>query len=121
MQSKSNNKLQDWEVQPQYEPVELLGSGAYGQVCSAMDTETGEMVAIKRIDNVFRHPQDTVRIIRELQILLQLKSRNCVSLRSIIIPEEIEKFSTVYVVMELVESDLASLMQSELYLTLPHI
>ncbi len=43
-----------------------MGSGAYGCVCKAVDTETGKLVAIKRIANVFISKTDALRILREV-------------------------------------------------------
>lgn len=42
----------------------MMGGGAYGVVCSALDTETGEKVAIKKIPNAFDDLIDAKRIYR---------------------------------------------------------
>lgn len=36
-------------LQRKYEPIKVLGSGAYGVVISALNKETGEKVAIKKM------------------------------------------------------------------------
>jgi len=36
-----------------YEPIENIGSGAYGVVCSATHRKSGERVAIKKIPDIF--------------------------------------------------------------------
>ena len=41
-----------------------MGGGAYGIVCSALDTKTGEKVAIKKIPNAFDDLIDAKRIYR---------------------------------------------------------
>ena len=46
-----------------------LGKGAYGTVYLAVDNETEEEVAIKRIDDVFRTKVDAKRALREIVIL----------------------------------------------------
>ena len=52
---------------------EVIGKGSYGVVCSALDTKTGEKVAIKRIMNVFDHVSDATRILREIKLLRLLR------------------------------------------------
>ncbi|KAA8529057.1 hypothetical protein F0562_033455 [Nyssa sinensis] len=42
----------------QYEIQEVVGKGSYGVVASAVDTHTGERVAIKKINDVFEHVSD---------------------------------------------------------------
>lgn len=39
-----------------YQPVKLIGSGAYGVVCEALDRKTGRKVAIKKIQKVVNVP-----------------------------------------------------------------
>lgn len=52
---------------------EVIGKGSYGVVCSAYDSKTGEKVAIKKINNVFDHPSDATRILREIKLLRLLR------------------------------------------------
>ena len=52
---------------------EVIGKGSYGVVCSAVDTKTGEKVAIKKINNVFDHVSDATRILREIKLLRLLR------------------------------------------------
>ena len=40
-----------------YQPIRLIGSGAYGLVCSALDRKTGKEVAIKKITRVSNNKQ----------------------------------------------------------------
>ncbi len=56
-----------------YSIKEVIGKGSYGVVCSAMDTKTGEKVAIKKINNVFDHVSDATRILREIKLLRLLR------------------------------------------------
>lgn len=52
---------------------EVIGKGSYGVVCSAVDSKTGEKVAIKKINNVFDHVSDATRILREIKLLRLLR------------------------------------------------
>ena len=56
-----------------YSIKEVIGKGSYGVVCSAVDTKTGERVAIKKINNVFEHVSDATRILREIKLLRLLR------------------------------------------------
>lgn len=49
-----------------YKIEEVIGKGSYGVVCSALDTHTGEKVAIKKINDIFEHVSDATRILREI-------------------------------------------------------
>jgi len=56
------------------------GKGAYGIVCSARDSITGEKVAIKKIANAFENLIDATRTLREIQLLRQLGHDNIIRL-----------------------------------------
>ena len=55
-----------------YQFVKKVGYGAYGVVCSAMDTMTNQMVAIKKINKAFLDLVDAKRVLREIKILSNL-------------------------------------------------
>jgi mitogen-activated protein kinase 1/3 len=46
-----------------------VGSGAYGHVFSAYDSNTKQQVAIKRIHKAFEDVIDAKRVLREIKIL----------------------------------------------------
>ncbi|KAK6157088.1 hypothetical protein DH2020_011336 [Rehmannia glutinosa] len=56
-----------------YKIQEVIGKGSYGVVCSAIDTHTGEKVAIKKIHDIFEHISDAARILREIKLLRLLR------------------------------------------------
>ena len=60
-----------FEVEKRYEILEHFGQGAYGVVCSALDTKTNRLVAIKKIENILEHKTVMKRTLREI-ILLRL-------------------------------------------------
>jgi serine/threonine protein kinase len=56
-----------------YRVLEIIGKGSYGVVASAVDLQTSQKVAIKKIINVFDHVSDSTRILREIKLLRLLK------------------------------------------------
>lgn len=115
------NQFSDWEVGENYELVKLLGQGSYGQVASAVYKPTGKKVAIKKMDGVFEDEVDCKRILREVTLLRRLKHPYVVELFDIIEPRNLENFDTLYVVLELAESDLKKVIKSAIHLQLKHI
>lgn len=101
--------------------MKLLGTGSYGQVASAVHKPTGRKVAVKKMDNVFEDEIDCKRILREINLLRRLKHPYVVELLDVIEPSNLEKFDTLYVVMELAESDLKKVIKSAIHLQLKHI
>lgn len=63
----------NFEIDAKYQPIKAIGKGAYGVVCSAKNTETGEKVAIKKITNAFENLVDARRTLREMKLLRYLK------------------------------------------------
>jgi len=55
-----------------YELIQLIGIGSYGEVVHAKSKATGQEVAIKLIDGLFKSNYDSKKIVREVQILRQL-------------------------------------------------
>lgn len=104
-----------------YELVKLLGTGSYGQVVSAVHKPTGRKVAVKKMDNVFEDEIDCKRILREITLLRRLKHPYVVELYDIIEPKNYDTFDTLYVVLELAESDLKKVIKSAIHLQLKHI
>ena len=115
------NQFSDWEVGEDYELVKLLGSGSYGQVASAVHKPSGKKVAIKKMDGVFDDDVDCKRILREVTLLRRLKHPYVVELFDIIEPKNLDTFETLYVVLELAESDLKKVIKSAIHLQLKHI
>ncbi|RWV97624.1 hypothetical protein GW17_00039573, partial [Ensete ventricosum] len=92
-----------------YKIQEVIGKGSYGVVCSAIDTHTGEKVAIKKIHDIFEHISDAVRILREIKLLRLLRHPDIVEIKHIMLPPSRKDFKDIYVVFELMESDLHQL------------
>ncbi|KAL1216850.1 Mitogen-activated protein kinase 15 [Cardamine amara subsp. amara] len=103
-----------------YQIQEVVGKGSYGVVGSAIDTHTGERVAIKKINDVFDHISDATRILREIKLLRLLLHPDVVEIKHIMLPPSRREFRDVYVVFELMESDLHQVIKANDELTSQH-
>lgn len=125
MKRKSLNmgggQFADWEVGSDYECVKLLGQGSYGAVCSAIHRPTGKKCAIKKMDGVFEDEIDCKRILREINLLRKLDHPYVIRIMDVIEPRDKDSFDTLYVVLELAESDLKKVIKSAIHLQIKHI
>ena len=96
-----------------YEIVEPVGTGAYGVVVQALDTVTGQHVAIKKIEKGLEHPTLAKRTLRELKILRLIQHENIMPIITIQLPLSRHQFEEIYVVSELMETDLTSIIKSK--------
>ncbi|XP_057956818.1 mitogen-activated protein kinase 15 isoform X2 [Malania oleifera] len=103
-----------------YRIEEVIGKGSYGVVCSAYDTHTGEKVAIKKINDIFEHVSDATRILREIKLLRLLRHPDIVEIKHILLPPCRREFKDIYVVFELMESDLHQVIKANDDLTREH-
>ncbi|XP_074564660.1 mitogen-activated protein kinase 10-like isoform X1 [Curcuma longa] len=103
-----------------YKVQEVIGKGSYGLVCSAIDTHTGEKVAIKKIHDIFEHISDAARILREIKLLRLLSHPDIVEIKHIMLPPSRKDFKDIYVVFELMESDLHQVIKANDDLTREH-
>ncbi|KZV21727.1 mitogen-activated protein kinase 9 [Dorcoceras hygrometricum] len=103
-----------------YQVQEVIGKGSYGVVASAIDTHTGEKVAIKKINDVFEHVSDATRILREIKLLRLLHHPDIVEIKHIMLPPSRREFQDIYVVFELMESDLHQVIKANDDLTPEH-
>ncbi|XP_057805973.1 mitogen-activated protein kinase 15-like [Salvia miltiorrhiza] len=103
-----------------YRIEEVIGKGSYGVVCSAYDTRSGEKVAIKKINDIFEHVSDATRILREVKLLRLLRHPDIVEIKHILLPPSRREFKDIYVVFELMESDLHQVIKANDDLTPEH-
>ena len=109
-----------FDVEGRYTLLKPIGHGAYGVVCSALDNRTGEKVAIKKINKALEHPTDTKRTLREIKILLHFQHENVIRIRDILRPISYDRFDDVYIVTELMDTDLHQIITSPQPLTDDH-
>lgn len=61
-------------IDQKYELVSVLGKGSYGCVSKGRCKKTGRIVAVKIMENQTDTEYDTIKLVRELKILLRLKN-----------------------------------------------
>mmetsp|Transcript_71437 Transcript_71437/g.159957 ORF Transcript_71437/g.159957 Transcript_71437/m.159957 type:complete len:403 (-) Transcript_71437:128-1336(-) len=109
-----------FEVDKRYKIIEPMSHGAYGIVCSAQDMESDESVAVKKIEGIFEHITVSKRTLRELRILRHLQHENLMAVKNIFMTGTKDDFEDIYVVSELMETDLASTLRSSQVLSDDH-
>nr|KJB20600.1 hypothetical protein B456_003G155700 [Gossypium raimondii] len=110
-----------FEVSSKYvPPLRPIGRGAYGIVCAAVNSQTREEVAIKKIGNAFDNRIDAKRTLREIKLLCHMDHENVIAIKDIIRPPKKDAFNDVYIVYELMDTDLHQIIRSDQPLTDDH-
>ena len=101
-----------------YSDFKKIGSGAYGVVCSATDVTTGGKVAIKRVHPWADDEWDARHTLRELRLMRLLSAHpNILTLTDVALCSS----NDLFIVMELMESDLHHIITSKQVLTCAHV
>ncbi|KAJ3127855.1 Mitogen-activated protein kinase [Nowakowskiella sp. JEL0407] len=103
-----------------YKFLRELGQGAYGVVCAAKDLETGQEVAIKKVQKVFEKSILAKRALREIKLLKHFNGHENITSISDMDITDPKTFTEVYLVEELMEADLHQIIRSEQPLTDAH-
>lgn len=104
----------EWEVPKRYTMLSPVGSGAYGQVCSAMDKKTNTKVAIKKLARPFQTHIHAKRTYRELRMLKHMDHENIIGLLDVFTPSTTFKdFQDVYLVTPLMGADLNNIVKTQ--------
>lgn len=111
----------DFILDEKYKYIQLKGVGAYGVVISCQDLESNTKVAIKKIPNAFEDLIDAKRIVREIKLLRFFNHDNIISLVDVPKPLSKTGFNDIYIVNDLMETDLHRVIYSKQELTDEHI
>uniref|UniRef100_A0A2P2I1S0 mitogen-activated protein kinase n=1 Tax=Hirondellea gigas TaxID=1518452 RepID=A0A2P2I1S0_9CRUS len=104
----------EWELPERYKMLSPVGSGAYGQVCSATDTVTNTKVAIKKLARPFQSHVHAKRTYRELRMLRHMDHENVIGLLDVFTPSAtFEGFQEVYLVTPLMGADLNNIVKTQ--------
>lgn len=91
-------------ISQKYEIKKRLGKGAYGIVWKAVDRQTGEVVAVKKIFDAFRNRTDAQRTFREIMFLQEFGDHpNIVKLLNVI---RAHNDKDIYLIFEYMDTDL---------------
>jgi protein kinase len=88
-----------------YKVSKMIGDGTFGSVVQAVNTETGEVVAIKKMKGKFYSWEECVQL-REVQALRKLNHPNIIKLK-----EVIRENNDLYFVFEYMDANLYQVMK----------
>lgn len=110
----------EFVLDARYELIKPIGHGAYGVVISATDNQLGQKVAIKKCPNAFEDLVDAKRIVREIRLLMHFQHENIVRVLDLQAPP-VADFDDVYIISELMDTDLHRVIYSRQKLTDDHV
>ncbi|KAF7211176.1 mitogen-activated protein kinase 15 isoform X2 [Nothobranchius furzeri] len=104
MSKKPNVSEVEEHISVKYEIKKRIGKGAYGIVWRAVDRQTGEIVAVKKIFDAFRNRTDAQRTFREIMFLQEFGDHpNIVKLLNVI---RAQNDKDIYLIFEYMDTDL---------------
>ncbi|OQO01780.1 Mitogen-activated protein kinase [Cryoendolithus antarcticus] len=109
---QSGSRKISFNVSEQYDIQDVVGEGAYGVVCSALHKPSQQKVAIKKI-TPFDHSMFCLRTLREMKLLRYFNHENIISILDIQKPRNYESFSEVYLIQELMETDMHRVIRTQ--------
>lgn len=110
-----------FDVDKKYRLIKPIGHGAYGVVCSAENVATRSKVAIKKVTKAFTNAIETKRTLREIRLLRQFNHSNILQVYDIMRPNSYESFDDIYIVSELMNTDLHQIVVSPQHLSEEHV
>jgi len=107
-----------FKVPANLELIKKVGSGAYGTVASFQD-KSGSKLAVKKITDAFHDLVDGKRILREVKLLRCFKHDNIIQILDMYPPDHPD-FDDIYIVTDLMETDLHRVIYSKQVLNDEH-
>eukprot|EP00961_Rhodomonas_salina_P010009 134758-Rhodomonas_salina.1 len=119
----TGNLKQFADLESTYEIVKQLGEGAYGVVVAAKEKSTGLKVAVKKIKDAVEDKEQGKLLLRELKLLRHFRGHeNVVCIKDIIeSPKGQSKFKDIFIVTDLMDTDLHRIIRSSQPLSDDHI
>mgnify|MGYP003961724439 CR=1 FL=1 len=110
-----------FDVAEHYKLIKPIGHGAYGVVVSANDELNKDKVAIKKVPRAFDDLIDAKRILREIKLLRHFDHENIICIKDILPPPSLNAYEDVYIISDLMETDLHRIIYSRQELSDDHI
>mmetsp|Transcript_61120 Transcript_61120/g.113433 ORF Transcript_61120/g.113433 Transcript_61120/m.113433 type:complete len:399 (-) Transcript_61120:92-1288(-) len=107
-----------FKVPVELEFIKKVGSGAYGTVAS-FQTKSGQKLAVKKVSDAFHDLIDGKRILREVKLLRSFNHDNIISILDMYPPDSPD-FDDIYIVTDLMETDLHRVIYSKQQLNDEH-
>ncbi|GMF16273.1 unnamed protein product [Phytophthora lilii] len=108
-----NANGQVFTLDTRYQLVKPIGNGAYGAVIAVKDVVNGgDNLAVKKITNIFEDLVDAKRILREVRLLGHFNHKNITRLLDLSPPPSRKQFDDMYIITELMETDLHQVIYS---------
>ncbi|XP_014799408.1 PREDICTED: cyclin-dependent kinase 11A isoform X3 [Calidris pugnax] len=101
--------LQGCRSKEEFQCLNRIEEGTYGVVYRAKDKKTDEIVALKRLKMEKEKEGFPITSLREINTILKAQHLNIVTVREIVVGSNMDK---IYIVMNYVEHDLKSLMET---------
>lgn len=101
-----------WVLPNRYQDLQPLGNGAFGCVVSAFDSVKNVRVAVKKLTRAFETVELAKRSYREIKILKHMDHENVIGLLDVFTAaKDLKEFKDVFLVSELMERDLSTVIQ----------
>ncbi|KAJ1393488.1 mitogen-activated protein kinase, partial [Ochromonadaceae sp. CCMP2298] len=112
-----------FHIDQRYTNLEPMGDGSYGFVARATDTVSGQNVAISKVKDTFLDVGDARRILWEMRLLNHFdRHTNIIKVQDVMTsPPNAQHFDDIYIVTDLMESDLGRIIRSHQILTDQHM
>ncbi|PIA54220.1 hypothetical protein AQUCO_00900638v1 [Aquilegia coerulea] len=111
-QQRSINMLNTSRSVHEFERLNKIGAGTYGDVFRARDKRNGEIVALKKVKMEKEREGFPLTALREINILVSLRHPSVVDVKEVVVEEDVKRGKNeTYLVMEYVEHDLKGLME----------
>lgn len=111
----------DWHTGPDYDVIEPIGMGQTGYIMLGIQKSKARKVAIKKITKVFESTKKAKKVLREVSLLRQINHPGVIRLLDAFTSQEASAMDTIYLVMELAQSDLKKMLKMPVYIQVLHI
>ncbi|KAL6962379.1 Cyclin-dependent kinase 7, partial [Sarracenia purpurea var. burkii] len=111
-----------FEIDTKYITIKPIGRGSYGVMGSAINRETKEKVAIKKITDVFGNNVNALRTLREHKLMRPIWHENVIAMKDDMMTNHMMRtsFKDVHLVYELMDTDLHHIIKSSPHLSNDH-